>query len=166
MDHFAPDDISSHKFYEETLWSGTRSWCTIQPTHRILTFSAREVIMWMGKTIAKFSLRLTRMPNFRCITRKCFVPDTVPRNSGAFQSNRWKPSSQEPNQSALCHLSMNPNCLLSRRQEGDGASKWTDYFPNLSVDYLDCRIFTAKFQSQEISSSSLLDASLLSALTC
>lgn len=99
INHFAPGDSSNYKFYEETLWSGTMSWQTIEPTPRILTFFAREVIIWMGKTIAKFSLHLTRMTHCGCSTRKCFVPDTVPRNSGAFQSNRWKPASQEPRQS-------------------------------------------------------------------
>lgn len=30
-----------------------------------------------------------------------FVSNTVPRNSGVWQSNKWKPSSQEPNQPVL-----------------------------------------------------------------
>ena len=156
--------MSNHKSYEENLWLGTISWRTIESTPGILTFSARGVIIWMGKTIAKFSLHLTRMTHCRCITRKCFVPNTVPRNSGAFQSNRWKPGSQELNQSALCHLAMNSNPSFQEdKKEMRLLKEWL--IPKSLWGYLDCTIFTAKFQSQEISSSLLLDPSILTALT-
>lgn len=79
----------------------------------------------MGKTIAKFSLHLIRMTHCSCITTKSFVPNTVPRNSGAFRSKRWKPASQEPNRRALCHWPMSSNRLHWGRPE-HGAPKGMD----------------------------------------
>lgn len=128
--------IHPNKFYAETLWFGIVSWRIIGPTHRILTFSARGVIIWMGKTIATFSLHLTRMTNFRCITRKCFVPNIVPRNSGAFQSNRWKPSSQEPNQCILSAPLVSESKLPAfRKMRSQWSFSKNGQFQNLCVDY-------------------------------
>lgn len=83
------------------IWSGTVNWCSVETPQKTINPFCQESHHLNGKISATVSLNLIRMTNFRHAIKKSFVSNTVPRNSKAFQCDRWNLCSEEPNQNVL-----------------------------------------------------------------
>lgn len=120
--HLSPWGVFHHQFYEETLWSGTVSWHTVEPPQRILILSARRVIIWMGKPLKKFPLVL-QVWLILDISRRSILFQTqfleIVGHSSVTDEN-----SPHKNQTSMFWQLINKSKLpVSRRLGGDGLLK-------------------------------------------